>query len=130
MRNDTTRMCDCELGHNGLGMAIRECDCDERKAAMADQPDHNSTTIPRDTDGGLLPRLRVGYCDAGCNPSICMCSLAEEAADEIERLRATLREIRRDIEESADDVVWMRGGIETVCDRITAVLGDNHEQHL
>jgi len=59
-----------------------------------------------------------------------MCSLAEEAADEIERLRATLREIRRDIEESADDVVWMRGGIETVCDRITAVLGDNHEQHL
>lgn len=20
-------LCDCELGHNGLGMAIRECDC-------------------------------------------------------------------------------------------------------
>jgi hypothetical protein len=23
--------CDCELGHNGLGMAIRKCDCPERK---------------------------------------------------------------------------------------------------
>lgn len=44
------------------------------------------------------------------------------------KLCETLREIRRDIEESADDVVWMRGGIETVCDRITAVLGDDHEQ--
>ena len=43
-------------------------------------------------------------------------------------LRETLREIRRDIEESADDVVWMRGGIETVCDRITAVLGDQNER--
>jgi hypothetical protein len=43
---------------------------------------------------------------------------------QLEDLRATLREVRRDIEESADDVVWMRGGIETVCDRITAVLGD------
>lgn len=28
--NEITRMCDCELGHNGLGMAIRECDCWER----------------------------------------------------------------------------------------------------
>ena len=53
-----------------------------------------------------------------------MCS----ARDEIERLRGVLLEVRRDIEESADDVVWMRGGIETVCDRITAVLGDQHEQ--
>ena len=51
-------------------------------------------------------------------------ALMTAAADEIERLRATLREIRRDIEEAADDVVWMRGGIETVHDRITAVLGD------
>jgi len=42
------------------------------------------------------------------------------------KLCNALREIRRDIEESADDVVWMRGGIETVCDRITAVLGDQH----
>ncbi len=37
-QNQTTRMCDCELSHNGLGMMIRECDCDERKAAaMADR---------------------------------------------------------------------------------------------
>lgn len=44
------------------------------------------------------------------------------------KLCDALREIRRDIEESADDVVWMRGGIETVCDRITAVLGDQDER--
>lgn len=46
---------------------------------------------------------------------------------EIERLRATLWEIRRDIIECADDVVWMRGGIETVVDRINAVIGENWE---
>lgn len=46
------------------------------------------------------------------------------------KLCDALREIRRDIEESADDVVWMRGGIETVCDRITAILGENHEQQI
>jgi hypothetical protein len=23
------KICDCELGHNGLGAAIRECDCQE-----------------------------------------------------------------------------------------------------
>ena len=50
-----------------------------------------------------------------------------QSAAEIARLRETLREIRRDIIEAADDVVWMRGGIETVCDRITAVLGDHDE---
>lgn len=33
MENEVKReLCDCELGHNGLGMAIRECDCEERKA--------------------------------------------------------------------------------------------------
>jgi len=51
--------------------------------------------------------------------------LIQEAATEIERLRACLREIRRDVIECADDVVWMCGGIETVVDRITAVLGDD-----
>jgi hypothetical protein len=43
---------------------------------------------------------------------------------EVGQLRDVLREVRRDIEESADDVVWMRGGIETVCDRIAAALGE------
>lgn len=33
MTDKTTRICDCELGHNGLGMATRECDCAERKIA-------------------------------------------------------------------------------------------------
>lgn len=51
-------------------------------------------------------------------------------AEQMRELRRTLREIRRDIEESADDVVWMRGGIETVCDRITAVLGDQTDDDL
>lgn len=51
-------------------------------------------------------------------------------AEENKKLRECLKEIRRDIEESADDVVWMRGGIETVCDRITAVLRYGHEQQL
>jgi archaellum component FlaC len=50
---------------------------------------------------------------------------AIRAAEEIERLRSVLREVRRDVEESADDVVWMRGGIETVVDRITEALGDH-----
>lgn len=27
-------ICDCERGANGLGLAIRECDCDERRAAL------------------------------------------------------------------------------------------------
>lgn len=27
-------ICDCELGHNGFGMAGRECDCEERKLAQ------------------------------------------------------------------------------------------------
>lgn len=56
-------------------------------------------------------------------------SYREDAlVERIERLEECLREVRRDIEESADDVVWMRGGIETVCDRITAALGDQHGQ--
>ena len=49
------------------------------------------------------------------------------AADKIERLCETLREIRRDVIESADDTVWMRGGIETVVDRINAALGEEGE---
>jgi hypothetical protein len=52
--------------------------------------------------------------------------ILDAAADEIERLREVLREIRRDIIECADDTIWMRGGIETVCDRITAILGDEN----
>ena len=64
--------------------------------------------IVRDSDGAVFVRQDVAECV-------------------IERLRATLREIRRDIEEAADDVVWMRGGIETVHDRITAVLGDDEQ---
>lgn len=47
--------------------------------------------------------------------------------EEYVRLRNVLREVRRDIEETADDVVWMRGGIETVCDRITAALEDQED---
>jgi len=60
--------------------------------------------------------------------NLMLCTL--DTMEEVDRLRSVLSEIRRDIEESADDVVWMRGGIETVCDRITAVLGDGHEQQL
>lgn len=52
------------------------------------------------------------------------CSMLHAAATEIERLRAVLAEVRRNVIESADDVVWMRGGIETVVDRISAALGD------
>lgn len=40
-------------------------------------------------------------------------------------LRATLREIRSTIEDIDDDIVWSTHGLNhTVCDRITAVLGD------
>jgi|KBSMisStaDraftv2_1062788.scaffolds.fasta_scaffold566549_3 hypothetical protein len=80
---------------------------------MADNPTTSEDIIER-----LLYVAEWGSTDP--------CKLCIDAANEIERLRATLREIRRDIEESADDVVWMRGGIETVCDRITAALGDQH----
>ena len=89
---------------------------------MNDRPADSQTT-------DIVARLRQGCFSDPCRMmearSGCTCA---EAADEIERLRATLREIRRDIEEAADDIVWMRGGIETVHDRITAVLGDQHEQ--
>ena len=27
-------ICDCELGHNGIGMAVRECDCNERATVI------------------------------------------------------------------------------------------------
>src|SRR5213595_2273512 len=36
----------------------------------------------------FIAELRKDYCGAGCNPSICVCSLAEEAADLIEQLSA------------------------------------------
>jgi hypothetical protein len=38
----------------------------------------------------FIAELRKDYCGYGCNPSICMCSLAEEAADLIEQLSAEL----------------------------------------
>ena len=78
-----------------------------------------STDAPQQTSGRpLLPCPFCGAMSDGAGIPV--------RRDEIERLRETLREIRRDIEESADDVVWMRGGIETVVDRINAVLGDVH----
>lgn len=41
----------------------------------------------------LLAALRADYCRAGCNPTSCLCALCESAADEIERLRAAMREL-------------------------------------
>lgn len=33
-------MCDCELGHNGMGMVLRECDCPAfRSPAVSDERD-------------------------------------------------------------------------------------------
>lgn len=87
------------------------------------------TGKPETTEEGR-PYVHESYLDELWNAYPTAWTLIQWQDAEIARLRDTLHEIRRDIEESADDVVWMRGGIETVCDRITAVLGDGHEQQL
>jgi hypothetical protein len=46
----------------------------------------------------FIAELRKDYCGYGCNPSICMCSLAEEAADLIEQLSAELKYAANEIE--------------------------------
>lgn len=49
--------CDCELSHNGFGMALRECDCEERKAALLAQEasgvDVNLPQVANGMVGGL-----------------------------------------------------------------------------
>jgi hypothetical protein len=45
----------------------------------------------RNTTAEFIAELRKDYCGHGCNPSTCMCSLAEEAADLIEQLSAELK---------------------------------------
>lgn len=68
-------------------------------------------------------------CPNGCGPLLPMTyqQQADSKEAEIERLRVVLREVRRDVIESADNTIWMRGGIETVVDRINAALGEESE---
>ena len=40
----------------------------------------------------LVTILRRDYCSTGCNPSHCLCSICEDAADEIELLRAAIKD--------------------------------------
>ena len=67
----------------------------------------------------------------GCGVmTICMCGVAEDMADEIERLRETLRRIRTAIfdakPEVLTDTLWMHDRLgETVVDCIDNALDDN-----
>ena len=68
----TTDLCDCELSHNGFGMAGRECDCPAgRKQSI------NSTAV-------LLRLVSTG---GGSQPNSKIKDLCSDGAYEIERLQ-------------------------------------------
>ena len=96
----TTDFCDCERGHNGLGMVGRECDCDcdwfaaaprgvlrppivQDQAVWVDMGDGASMTMPR---GRLEWNLRYG------NPE----AVRYDAASVVETFRYLVLECNRD----------------------------------
>ena len=64
-----------------------------------------------------------GKCTAGCSPRVCVCGLCEDAADEIERLRAeaaewqaTLGSIESARQQALDEIDLLRAALQ-VCER-------------
>jgi hypothetical protein len=44
--------------------------------------------VPPVASDDLVARLRADYCPAGCSPTVCVCSMLQDAADRIETLEA------------------------------------------
>jgi hypothetical protein len=55
-------MCDCERGHNGLGMVVRECDCGPDEPPFDDPCPECGTQMVAKWSGVECPKCRHTEC--------------------------------------------------------------------